>query len=70
MFFSRPITLNVTDLDTGNNALLKFTIMDSFAREHFIIESTTGTIRLTKKVDYEVIKVFNFSVMVSGIKLI
>ncbi|KAL9905398.1 fat-like cadherin-related tumor suppressor homolog isoform X2 [Glossina fuscipes] len=59
------IFLNATDIDVGKNCLLDYTIMDDEAKRYFQVDSSTGTIKLLRKLDYETKEFFKFDVMVN-----
>ncbi|KNC25725.1 putative Fat-like cadherin-related tumor suppressor [Lucilia cuprina] len=59
------IFLKTLDADAGQNSILEFTILDEISRQYFEIDSTTGTIKLLQKLDYESKTNFQFNVVVN-----
>ncbi|XP_037811069.1 fat-like cadherin-related tumor suppressor homolog, partial [Lucilia sericata] len=57
------IFLKTLDADAGQNSILEFTILDEISRQYFEIDSTTGTIKLLQKLDYESKTYFQFNVV-------
>ncbi|XP_065362033.1 fat-like cadherin-related tumor suppressor homolog [Calliphora vicina] len=62
---SSLIFLKTLDADAGQNSILEYTILDEISRQHFEIDSSTGTIKLLQKLDYESKTYFKFNVMVN-----
>lgn len=54
------------DADAGQNSIVEYTILDELAKNYFEIDSSTGTIKLLQKLDYESKTYFEFNVMVSN----
>ncbi len=55
---------NASDLDIGENSRLSFTFVDEPPAFPFTIESSTGIIRTSGKIDYEVVPSYNATVRV------
>ena len=65
LFLSSSIFLKASDADSGLNSILEYTILDEIAKQYFEIDSSTGTIKLLKKLDYESQAYFSFNAVVS-----
>ncbi|KAM7357712.1 FAT atypical cadherin kugelei isoform 3-T4 [Cochliomyia hominivorax] len=59
------IFLKTSDADSGQNSIVQYSILDEFSRKYFEIDSSTGTIKLLQKLDYESKSYFEFNVMVN-----
>jgi len=59
-----PLVVQATDVDTGPNALLTYSIADSVAQNVFEIDSATGAVRTKVVLDREVRSFYQFTVSV------
>lgn len=62
-----PLVIQATDADSNNNARLQYQIIDKKILQYFSIDPNTGTIRTASMLDFEVQKLFNFTVQVSDL---
>lgn len=59
-----PFVIHASDADSDQNARLIYQIVEPFAHNYFAIDSSTGAIRITTALDYELRSVFRFTVQV------
>uniref|UniRef100_A0A7N8XKY0 FAT atypical cadherin 1a n=1 Tax=Mastacembelus armatus TaxID=205130 RepID=A0A7N8XKY0_9TELE len=59
-----PFVIRASDVDCDQNAILIYQIVEPFAHNYFVIDSSTGAIRITTALDYEERSVFRFTVQV------
>lgn len=62
-----PLVIKARDLDSGQNALLHFDIVEYLPRKYFHIDSSSGAIKNMKILDHEKIPFFSFNVRVSDL---
>jgi len=60
-----PLVMQARDIDSHENAMLVYAIVDGFARDVFEIDPLTGAIRTRVMLDHEVKAVYEFYVQVS-----
>lgn len=60
-----PLVIQASDSDSNNNARLFYEILHGEVQNYFSIDLNTGAIWTAAPLDYETIKMFNFSVQVS-----
>uniref|UniRef100_S4RWC7 Cadherin domain-containing protein n=1 Tax=Petromyzon marinus TaxID=7757 RepID=S4RWC7_PETMA len=60
-----PLVIRATDLDSEQNSLLVYQIVEHEAQTYFSIDSSTGAIKMIKVLDYEKTPEFHFQVRVS-----
>ncbi|XP_062983238.1 protocadherin Fat 3 isoform X3 [Elgaria multicarinata webbii] len=61
---NNPLVIRATDADSNQNALLVYQIVESTAKNYFIVDSSTGAIRTIADLDHETIAHFHFHVHV------
>ncbi|XP_060053958.1 protocadherin Fat 2 [Erinaceus europaeus] len=61
---NNPLVLYATDSDQGVNALLTYAILDPEALRFFRVDTSMGTLRSVRAMDYELTPSFQFSVYV------
>ena len=61
---STPLVIRASDDDTGDNALLVYSILDPEAADMFDIDSSTGAIRTRVQLDHEMMAEVEFTVQV------
>jgi protocadherin Fat 1/2/3 len=62
-----PLVIKARDLDSGQNALLHFDIVEYLPRKYFHIDSSSGAIKNIFILDHEKIPFFSFDVKVSDL---
>ncbi|XP_078459193.1 protocadherin Fat 1-like isoform X2 [Lampetra planeri] len=60
-----PLVIRATDLDSEQNSLLVYQIVEHEAQTYFSIDSSTGAIKMIKVLDHEKTPEFHFQVRVS-----
>lgn len=62
-----PLVIKARDMDSGQNALLHFDIVEYLPRKYFHIDSSSGAIKNILNLDHEKIPFFSFNVRVSDL---
>lgn len=62
-----PLVIKARDMDSGQNALLHFDIVEYLPRKYFHIDSSSGAIKNILILDHEKIPFFSFNVRVSDL---
>ncbi len=62
-----PLVIKARDMDSGQNALLHFDIVEYLPRKYFHIDSSSGAIKNIFILDHEKIPFFSFNVRVSDL---
>lgn len=64
---SEPLVIKAKDDDSEVNALLHYEIVEMLPKQYFNIDTSTGAIRTTRLLDYELHSKFTFHVQVSDL---
>jgi protocadherin Fat 1/2/3 len=62
-----PLVIKARDMDSGQNALLHFDIVEYLPRKYFHIDSSSGAIKSISVLDHEKVPFFIFNVRVSDL---
>ncbi|XP_002735781.1 protocadherin Fat 4-like [Saccoglossus kowalevskii] len=59
------LTVKATDIDSGANAIIEYSITKGMSHEHFSIDRVTGEIMTTADLDFETRSIYSFKVKAS-----
>lgn len=63
----KHLIVSATDADFGSNAIVTYSILNSWASKYFTVDYGTGAIRTRVPLDYEGLRHFRFEVMASDL---